>query len=356
MFDPADDAHRRYNPLNGTHVLVSPHRMKRPWNGQTEETKQETLPRYDPACHLCPGNARVGGEVNPTYTETISFPNDYPAVLPDPLPSTPPPPPKPSSADALFAAQPVRGRCRVVCFHPRHDLTLARMSVPEIEAVVRSWRDIYEEEGRFLTEGGGGTVQIFENRGAMMGASAPHPHGQVWSVSYIPDEVATEISNLEDYSSRTGCCLLCDYARQELERGERVVAQAEGWVAVVPYWALWPFEALVLPTRHVSSISDLSPHEDAGLATILKSLLVAYDNLFSTPFPYSMGLHQSPHPPNPAAHLHLHFYPPLLRSASVRKFVVGFEMLAEAQRDLTPEAAAARLRSLPKRHYSEAAE
>ncbi|GMK59577.1 hypothetical protein CspeluHIS016_0801830 [Cutaneotrichosporon spelunceum] len=347
--DP-DEAHRRYNPLSGTHILVSPHRMKRPWNGQTEVTRAEAMPRHDPGCHLCPGNTRVGGEVNPQYTETISFLNDYPAVLDGPFTAAGPSASAPTTSDALFTAQPVRGRCRVVCFHPRHDMTLARMSVPEIEAVIRAWRTIYEEEGRFLMQYGGGYVQIFENRGAMMGASAPHPHGQVWSVSYVPDELSTELSNLKAYPSG---CLLCDYAKAEVAQAERVVAQTDGWVAVVPYWALWPFETLVLPTRHVCSLSEMSTGEDAGLAAVLKALLMTYDNLFTTPFPYSMGIHQSPHPHNPAAHLHLHFYPPLLRSASVRKFVVGFEMLAEAQRDLTPEAAAARLRALPKRHYAE---
>ncbi|BEI87775.1 uncharacterized protein CcaverHIS019_0104930 [Cutaneotrichosporon cavernicola] len=259
MFDAANDAHRRYNPLNGTHVLVSPHRMNRPWNGQVEEARGVDLPVYDPSCHLCPGNKRVGGEVNPPYSGTISFPNDYPAVLPpsplSPSPLSPSPLTPSQKPHALFAAHPVSGRCRVVCFHPRHDLTLSRMSIPEIEAVIRAWRDIYHEQGKMLLHSGGGYVQIFE--------------------------------------------------------------------------------------------------EDAGLATVLKSLLVAYDNLFTTPFPYSMGIHQSPHPLNPASHLHFHFYPPLLRSASVRKFVVGFEMLAEAQRDLTPEAAAEQLRALPKTHYAE---
>ncbi|BEI79970.1 hypothetical protein CcaverHIS002_0104990 [Cutaneotrichosporon cavernicola] len=325
MFDAANDAHRRYNPLNGTHVLVSPHRMNRPWNGQVEEARgwDDFLSKRLPC--------------RPPPLPTVPFPTI-------PLPTDPL-----SKPHALFAAHPVSGRCRVVCFHPRHDLTLSRMSIPEIEAVIRAWRDIYHEQGKMLLHSGGGYVQIFENRGAMMGASAPHPHGQVWSVSYVPDEVSTELANLEVYDG----CLLCEYAQAEVELAERVVAHAQGWVAVVPYWALWPFETLVLPLRHITSLSDLTPQEDAGLATVLKSLLVAYDNLFTTPFPYSMGIHQSPHPLNPASHLHFHFYPPLLRSASVRKFVVGFEMLAEAQRDLTPEAAAEQLRALPKTHYAE---
>ncbi|WVQ78403.1 galactose-1-phosphate uridylyltransferase [Cryptococcus sp. DSM 104549] len=372
-FDPSEHPHRRFNPLTGKHVLVSPHRTKRPWKGQTEEPVVAALPQYEEACNLCPGNARSGGYVNPKYEETFTFENDFPALLPGPTPSLPAAD-NASPAESLFASEPVRGRCKVICFHPRHDLTLAKMEPRDIERIVGEWRRVYEEEGAMLREGakgvGEGYVQIFENRGSMMGASAPHPHGQVWSLSYVPDEPATELQNLANpppVSSPSHPkrgdgkpCLLCTYAAEEVERKERVVEIDEegGWVAVVPFWAVWPFEILVLPyKRHIPSILQLTEPEVAGLARILKKVLVRYDNLFSCPFPYSMGLHQAPLPPlDPAtevAHTHFHFYPPLLRSASVRKFLVGFEMMGEVQRDLTPEQAATRLRGLPTVHYLE---
>ncbi|BEI81718.1 hypothetical protein CcaverHIS002_0208780 [Cutaneotrichosporon cavernicola] len=397
-FQPTEHPHRRFNPLMGRHVLVSPHRTKRPWNGQVEPPHKERLPSYDEGCYLCPRNTRMGGHVNPPYKDTFVFNNDFPALLPDALPTNEGPVPPSSAAtasmDSLFASEPTRGRCSVICFHPRHDLTLARMSVPEIVSVVQKWRDVYLAEGKFLLASGSpdGYVQIFENRGAMMGASAPHPHGQVWSLSYVPDEPATELENLKAYAAAHSkgangvnghtngytnghangytnghaapCrgdgapCLLCSYAHEEVQRGERVVAIDEegGWVAVVPFWAVWPFETMVLPyKRHIPSLAQMTPAEDEGLARVLKTLLVRYDNLFKNPFPYSMGLHQAPiapvDPDSDPSHAHFHFYPPLLRSASVRKFLVGFEMLGEAQRDLTAEQAAARLRSLDDIHY-----
>ncbi|KAK8869690.1 galactose-1-phosphate uridylyltransferase [Kwoniella newhampshirensis] len=371
-FEPTEHPHRRFNPLIGKHVLVSPHRTKRPWKGQTEEPVLARLPEHDKACYLCPGNERSGGLVNPDYKETYTFDNDFPALLPAPTPTLPETSSDPSNADTLFASEPVRGRCKVICFHPRHDLTLARMDTDDIVRVVGEWKRVYEEEGKMLRgeDGNGeGYVQIFENRGAMMGASAPHPHGQVWSLSYVPDEPRTELDNLASPSLSISHpshptrkdgkpCLLCSYAAEEVKRGERVVELEEegGWVAVVPFWGVWPFEILLLPyKRHIPSLLQLTETEVKGLSRILKKVLVRYDNLFSCPFPYSMGLHQSPLPPlqpeSDVAHIHFHFYPPLLRSASVRKFLVGFEMMGEAQRDLTPEQAAGRLRNTSETHY-----
>jgi len=324
----------------------------------------------------------MGGQVNPAYKDTYAFANDFPALLSEPLPalpdSAPAPSTSPSGVDDLFASEPVRGRCSVLCFHPRHDLTLARMEHAEIVSVIEKWRETYLSEGKFLRETGAqeGYVQIFENRGSMMGASAPHPHGQVWTLSYVPDEPATELDNLAAYAARATAkptapcrgdgapCLLCSYASEEVAKGERVVALDEdgGWVALVPFWAVWPYEVMVLPyKRHIPSLAQMTPEEDAGLARVTKQLLVRYDNLFSCPFPYSMGLHQAPMPPttdevdSSAAHIHLHFYPPLLRSATVRKFLVGFEMLGEVQRDLTAEQAATRLRAVSDVHYLDSA-
>ncbi|KAI9637877.1 putative UTP-hexose-1-phosphate uridylyltransferase [Dioszegia hungarica] len=373
-FEPTEHPHRRYNPLTGKHVLVSPHRTKRPWMGQTEEPVVAQLPKHDSKCYLCPGNERMGGEKNPDYDNTFVFNNDFPALLPAPLPFLPSNPEEsgPESISQMFASRPVRGRCKVICFHPRHDLTLAMMRPEEIEAVVEGWKGVYEAEGRFLRESQReeGYVQIFENRGAMMGASAPHPHGQVWTLSYVPEEPAVELENLEGHATAVAAsgshptypdgkaCLLLSYAAEEVARKERVVEIDEsGWVAVVPFWAIWPFEILLLPyKRHIPSILQLTADEQAGLARILKKVLVRYDNLFKCPFPYSMGLHQAPTPPSvpeeSRAQVHFHFYPPLLRSASVRKFLVGFEMMGEAQRDLTAEQAAKRLRDVSDVHYT----
>ncbi|OCF36583.1 galactose-1-phosphate uridylyltransferase [Kwoniella heveanensis BCC8398] len=372
-FEPTEHPHRRFNPLTGKHVLVSPHRTKRPWKGQTEEPVIATLPHHEKECYLCPGNDRSGGHKNPAYKSTFTFENDFPALLPQA-------PPSPSAnndpVDSLFASDPVKGRCSVICFHPRHDLTLARMEEDDIQNVIGEWKRVYKVEGEHWRERGieSGYIQIFENRGSMMGASAPHPHGQVWSLSYVPDEPRTELENLSIASQKPSSsnshptradskpCLLCTYAAEEVKRGQRVVELDEegGWVAVVPFWAVWPYEILVLPyKRHIPSLLQFTPEETAGLAKILKKVLVRYDNLFSCPFPYSMGLHQSPLPPTEPdsniAHIHFHFYPPLLRSASVRKFLVGFEMMGEVQRDLTPEQAADKLRAVDERHYLDVA-
>lgn len=337
-----DYPHRRYNPLTGEYVVVSPHRTKRPWQGQTERPTVAERPQYDPTCYLCPGNVRANGEHNPHYTDTFVFTNDFAALLPDaPALDTPTHP--------LLRAEVARGTSRVLCFSPRHDLTLALMDKPSITRVVDAWADQVTELGASHR-----WVQVFENRGEMMGASNPHPHGQIWACDFLPNEAAAEDRNQRDYLERTGATLLLDYANLEVERGERVVAQNDDWVVVVPYWAVWPFETMVLPRFPVKHLPDLTPSQRVSLADALKALLVRYDNLFEVSFPYSMGWHGAPTQGDTSGwQLHAHFYPPLLRSASVRKFMVGFELLAEAQRDLTPEQAADRLRALPDTHYSE---
>jgi UDPglucose--hexose-1-phosphate uridylyltransferase len=335
--------HRRFNPLRGEWVLVSPHRTKRPWQGQVEKTPPDTRPAYDPRCYLCPGNQRAGEAVNPAYASTFWFVNDFSALLPDT-------PPAQSSNDALLRVQPARGECRVLCFSPRHDLTLAEMAPVDIAKVVDLWADQVADLGRRYT-----WVQVFENKGAIMGCSNPHPHGQIWAGDFLPNEAAAEDRQQRDYFQSQGTRLLVDYALRELESRQRVVAASEDWVAVVPFWAVWPFEILLMPLRPVTQLTELSESERSSLAEILREVLVRYDNLFEVSFPYSMGWHGAPHGRNESSHwqLHAHFYPPLLRSATVKKFMVGYEMLAEAQRDLTPEQAAQRLREVPAVHYKQ---
>ena len=339
----ADHPHRRFNPLTGEWVLVSPHRMRRPWQGQTEEVAPEEQPRHDPQCYLCPGNARAGGHVNPPYETTFVFDNDYAALLPD----------TPAGAfeeAGLLRAAGERGLCRVVCFSPRHDLTLSRLEAGAVRAVVDVWAAQYAELGRlpFVNH-----VQVFENRGAMMGASNPHPHGQIWATESLPDEAAGELESQDEYFERKGASLLGDYLALESGRAERLVCGNEHFVALVPFWAVWPFETLVVGRRQAASLDQLGDAERDALADLLRQLTTRYDNLFRVPFPYTMGFHQRPTDgrAHEGFHLHAHFYPPLLRSATVRKFMVGFELLGMPQRDLTPEQAARRLRELPARHY-----
>lgn len=337
--------HRRLNPLNGQWVLVSPHRAKRPWLGQVEKMPPENLPAYDPTCYLCPGNMRNTGSKNPQYTKTFIFDNDFPALL---LPD------KNSGQETqrrgLFRAEPEVGLCRVVCFSPRHDLTLPELSQPEVEAVIEAWTEQTVDLGRL---GYIHYVQVFENKGAMMGCSNPHPHSQVWATGHIPNEPAVELDRMDDYYQDNGSCLLCDILKAELSQKERLVASNDLFTALVPFWAVWPFEILLVSNRHTGSLPELSAKEVSGLADIIHQVTARYDNLFEISFPYSMGFHQEPSDGTnyPGSHLHAHFYPPLLRSATVRKFMVGFEMLGMPQRDLTSETAAERLRQLSGIHY-----
>jgi UDPglucose--hexose-1-phosphate uridylyltransferase len=354
---PQDLPHRRYNPLTGRWILVSPQRTQRPWQGECEDAAAPQRLAYDPQCYLCPGNARAAGVVNPVYTGTYVFPNDFPALLPDEACAVATAAESAAesiigSNDPLLRRQAVRGTCRVVCFSPRHDWTLPEMPLPEIRNVVDVWAEQIEELGRAYR-----WVQVFENKGAIMGCSNPHPHSQIWASDTLPEEAASEDQHQAEYRRRFGSPLLVDYLRRELELHERIVVANEHWAAVVPYWATWPFETLLLPRRRqILQLADLTSDERDHLADALRRLLIRYDNLFATSFPYSMGWHGSPQGACDASHwqLHAHFYPPLLRSATIKKFMVGYEMLGEPQRDLTPEQAAGRLREQSEIHYGRA--
>jgi UDPglucose--hexose-1-phosphate uridylyltransferase len=332
--------HRRFNPLTREWVLVSPHRTERPWQGQTEPPEQESSQPYDPNCYLCPGNTRAGGARNPSYTQTFVFDNDFAALQPN----TPP-----SEVDiegkGIVVAQSESGICRVVCFSPRHNLTLSQMSPLEIRALISTWIDQFETLSRTPDIN---YVQIFENRGLMMGCSNPHPHGQIWATSTIPNEPRKEQEALAAYRKQHGTCLLCDYIRIEESSGERFVCANEHFLAVVPFWAVWPFEILLVSKQHIGNMSALDTNARSALADILKNITSRYDSLFQTPCPYSMGFHQRPTDKEEHAewHFHAHFFPPLLRSATIRKFMVGFEMLGSPQRDITPEYAAEKLREV----------
>ena len=338
MLDLTQHPHRRYNPLTREWVLVSPQRTDRPWQGQVEEETAEIQPEYDPACYLCPGNARAGGVRNPAYTSTFVFDNDFAALRPDT-------PAGQLDEGGLIRAEAERGISRVVCFSPRHDLTLARTSVAEITAVVETWVAEYQELGArsFIN-----WVQIFENRGAMMGASNPHPHCQIWANQSLPNEAIKESLSQAEYYAAHQSCLLCDYLALERTSGARLVCENEGFYALVPFWAVWPFEIIVISKEHLRGMDDLSESERTALADILKRITALYDKLFQVSFPYTMGFHQRPTDgeAHPEWHLHAHFYPPLLRSATIRKFMVGYELLGMPQRDIAAESAAQRLREL----------
>jgi UDPglucose--hexose-1-phosphate uridylyltransferase len=329
--------HRRHNLLTGEWILVSPQRVERPWQGSIEKVPGSQRPRYETSCYLCPGNKRANGTVNPNYAHTYVFDNDFPALVPDS---------DPASSDkfsSLLHAAVVRGRSRVICFSPRHDLRMSRMDIPDIVRVVDTWVDQDSDLGREYV-----WVQIFENNGEMMGCSNPHPHGQLWAGSSLPNEPSKEDRRQREFLDAEGTPLLIAYGELERKNGERVILENEHWIVLVPYWAVWPFETLLLPKSSVQRLSELNPDRRQSLAGILQKLLAKYDALFSIDFPYSMGWHAAPHRRQPEQHwcLHAHFYPPLLRSATVRKFLVGYEMLSEPQRDLTAEQAAERLRGV----------
>jgi UDPglucose--hexose-1-phosphate uridylyltransferase len=342
-FDLKTHPHKRFNPLIKAWVLVSPHRTQRPWQGQVEIARSDQLERYDPRCYLCPGNARAGGAQNPQYTGTFVFENDFAALKPDT-------PAGEFRDKELLLAESERGRCRVVCFSPRHDLTLARMDVAAIRRVVDTWA---EEFSTLASQPNIRSVQIFENRGAMMGCSNPHPHGQIWANETIPDQLALEMASFSEYLQKHNSGLLEDYLAIELEKQERIVVENDHFVLLVPFWAVWPFETLLISRRRVTCLAELRDNERKALAEILQQINIRYDNLFKTSFPYTMGFHQLPssHADSPGFPMHAHFLPPLLRSATVRKFMVGYEMLAMPQRDITPETAANLLKQLSSIHY-----
>lgn len=337
--------HRRYNPLRKSWLLVSPQRTQRPWQGETDTAKPEPGVVHDPNCYLCPGNTRTSGVVNPDYKNVYAFTNDFPALRM--YPDSPAPTGSPSS---LMRAEPESGTARVLCFHPNHSLSLSKMQVDDLTLVVDAWADETTHLGALPAIN---YVQIFENRGAMMGSSLPHPHCQIWATGHIPDEPMLEGEAQLEYLHEHKSCLLCDYLAEELKLGERVVCENVSFAAVVPFWAVWPFETLILSKSHLGTMPQLSPAQRHDLADLLIRLTTRYDNLFQTSFPYTMGFHQSPTDgaKHDEWHFHAHFYPPLLRSAEIKKFMVGFELLGMPQRDITPESAADRLRALSEVHY-----
>ncbi len=343
IFDLDSNPHRRLNILTGEWVLVSPHRTKRPWQGKVEDVSDDNRPAYDPKCYLCPGNDRADGDVNPDYKESFVFKNDFSALLEDT-------PADSLNDDGLLVAKNERGICKVISFSPKHNLTLPELSASEITAVVDLWQKEYNSlsENEWIKY-----IQIFENKGEIMGCSNPHPHGQIWSQSEVPMEIMKETERQKNYYAVHRESMLSAYLKLELKKNERVIFENEHFAVLVPFWAVWPYETMIISKRTVSSIKFFTNVEKQALAEAIKALTVKYDNLFETSFPYSAGMHQAPvnDGDHPEWHWHMHFYPPLLRSATVKKFMVGYEMLANPQRDITPEFAANRLKELPAEHY-----
>lgn len=345
QFSISEHPHKRLNILTGEWILVSPHRNKRPWQGKVENSALAERAAYEAECYLCPGNQRADGTKNPLYSEPFAFPNDYAALLtssPDGL----------HNEEGLLVAESQQGICKVICFSPFHHLTLPQMDLSSIGKVV----DLWQQEFRSLAANSWiKYIQIFENKGDIMGCSNPHPHGQIWSLNSIPTELQKETVSQQNYFQEKGKSLLADYLALELAKGERIVCENEHFAALVPFWAVWPFETMVISKRPIQTILDFTAVEKSALAAILQQLTIRYDNLFETSFPYSAGMHQAPvnDGDHPEWHWHMHFYPPLLRNATIKKFMVGFEMLASAQRDITPEYAAEQLKNVGAIHYKQ---
>jgi UDPglucose--hexose-1-phosphate uridylyltransferase len=343
QFEFTEHSHRRFNPLTGEWLLVSPHRNKRPWQGKVEKRTAEQRPAYDAKCYLCPGNERAGGIRNPDYQDVFVFQNDFSAIVPNV-------PEGNFSKGELFRAESEKGLCKVICFSPRHDLTVPEMEIEGIKMVIDKWCEEYASSGSldYINH-----VQIFENKGAIMGCSNPHPHGQIWAQHTVPVEPAKESLMQKKYFEKHGQTMLQHYLQEELNLHTRIIEENEHFVALVPFWAIWPFETMMLCKRPAQNILELSEPEKHSMADMYKRVTVMYDNLFEVSFPYSAGIHQAPTDghEHPEWHMHMHFYPPLLRSASIRKFMVGYEMLGNPQRDITAEQAAEQLRALPKKHY-----
>lgn len=343
QFNINEHPHRRYNPLLDEWILVSPHRAKRPWQGQQEAISIDILPEHDETCYLCAGNSRSNGVQNPQYETCYVFENDFPALLDDDIEFE-------NQDNALFQLKPEKGINKVICFSPKHNVTLAEMDVFEIENVIKTWKEEYITLGSkdYINY-----VQIFENKGSVMGCSNPHPHGQIWAQSSLPTQVEKTQKSLQAYYEKNHTSLLEDYVTQELQLQERIVIENDHFVVLVPFWATWPFETMIISKRQFGNLIGLTSKESLAFAEIIKGITVKYDNLFETSFPYSAGIHQAPTDKisHPEWHFHMHFYPPLLRSASVKKFMVGYEMLGEAQRDISPEKSAEMLRNLPNTHY-----
>lgn len=336
------NSHRRKNILTGEWVLVSPARTKRPWQGKQEPKTETEIIDYDPNCYLCPGSKRANKEINPSYNSTFSFTNDFPAIIDSN---------QNNLNDGLLEAKTESGICKVLCYSPNHSLTMPLMSVKEIVLIIRLWQEEYKKIGSLKTIN---HIQIFENKGKIMGCSNLHPHGQVWAQESIPTETLRKQHHQKEYYMRNNSSLLLNYIEQELKIGTRIICQNNSFVALIPFWAIWPYETMIIPKKHYRNILELSKKEVTDYATILKILTTKYDNLFNISFPYSSGIHQAPtnNNKNNEWHMHMSFYPPLLRSNNIKKFMVGYEMFAEPQRDITPEHAAEKLRNCSETHFS----